>query len=401
MNRGRGSSRGEIGPASLAGLFLAIALFFLSVPAPSAAEKSQEQEKLEQAEKKELAILSELETLEREAAGLEERLVGLEREISQSSQKLNEGAAELKKLERRQKDRKKYLARRLKAVYRLRDGGILPILLRAASFSDLAQTYQRLSLILAKDEEALRDIAANQVKIKESQVIIEAEQRRLLELRSALDDQRAKTEEAKRRQTSLLIQVHRKKELYLALIRSREESRERVLKEVIIKPREKQEDVPPAPPPPARKDEKPAAARVWPDFPGAKGRIPRPTRGKVVGNFGKNPGPFNTVTVRRGLVFEVAAGEEVRAAMSGEVLYIGWMKGYGNIIILNHGRRYYTLTGGLSGIRPKAGDWVGSGEILGLAPRSGEAGKKEIYFEIRHGGQALDPAGWLSAKPVA
>ena len=100
-------------------------------------------------------------------------------------------------------------------------------------------------------------------------------------------------------------------------------------------------------------------------------------------------------------MFAVSAGDDVRAVMPGEVLYIGWMKGYGNIIILNHGRRYYTLTGGLSGIRYKTGDWVKRGDILGLAPKSGEGEKKEIYFEIRHGGQALNPAGWLGSKPVA
>ena len=131
-----------------------------------------------------------------------------------------------------------------------------------------------------------------------------------------------------------------------------------------------------------------------------KGRIPRPVPGNIVSGFGPNQGPFNTSIVKHGVTFRTKAGVDVRAVLDGEVIYTGWLKGYGNIIIINHGRRYYTLTGGLSGITVKAGEWVRQGDALGGAPKAGSLDKKDIYFEIRHGGKALDPAPWLG-KEVA
>ena len=272
--------------AVLLGLLILTVLSLQNVPV-LAEEHSQEKEKLEQAEKQERRILSELETLEKDSSALEEKLIKISDDINDVSRKMDEGARELNILERRRKDQKKYLAQRLKAIYRLRDGGILPVLLRAESFSDLAQTYKRLSMILTRDEEVLKELAQSQQKIKESQARITTEQARLLELKNSLDEERQKTQEAKRKRTALLMQVHRKKELYLALMRSREEAKQRVLKEVIIKPREKTEDEPPAPPPATPAQNETPAARVWPDFKGAKGKIPRPVRGKVIGKFGR------------------------------------------------------------------------------------------------------------------
>jgi septal ring factor EnvC (AmiA/AmiB activator) len=224
---------------------------------------------------------------------------------------------------------------------------------------------------------------------------LEVERGRLLELKSELDRERDKIEAAKRQKTVLLMQVHRRKELYLSMIESREESRQRLIEEVIIEPRAKAD---PAPPPPAARGEAP---RKWPDFEKLKGKIPRPVPGEITGKFGRAPGPFNTVTQRHGLVFSTPAGLPVRSVLAGEVLYTGWVKGYGTIVIVDHGNRYYTLIGGLAGIKPEVGRWVSEGEVLGLAPKGGKKDKKEIYFEIRHRGQAVDPAPWLGKNPVS
>jgi len=140
--------------------------------------------------------------------------------------------------------------------------------------------------------------------------------------------------------------------------------------------------------------------RKWPDFAGLKGRIPRPVPGGITGSFGQTPGPFDTYTTRHGVVFETKAGTSVKTVLDGRVIFTGWLKGYGNIIIINHGHRYYTLTGGLSGLRHGAGQWVSRGEILGVTPKGSHFKKKDIYFEIRHRGRALNPSLWLGDKPA-
>ena len=207
------------------------------------------------------------------------------------------------------------------------------------------------------------------------------------------------------------MQVHQQKELYLALARRREESREKLIKEVIVKPWETGSSRPETaaagsgneaaaerPVPGAGSDAKPQ--RIWPDVKELKGRIPRPVEGKIVGRFGRAKGPFNTYINRQGVVFQAKAGSEVRAVLAGEVIHSGWQNGYGNIIIIDHGQRYYTLIGGMAGLRHQAGQWVEQGQKVGIVPKGGVSEKKDIYFEIRYRGRALNPVPWLG-KSVA
>ena len=152
------------------------------------------------------------------------------------------------------------------------------------------------------------------------------------------------------KKTSLLMEVHRRKELYLALVKSRDESHETLIKEVIIdrKPAAKEA-------PKKAEPEKPqAVVRKFPDFKKLQGKVPRPVPGRIVRNFGRDQGQFGAVVTRHGIVFSATPGIPVRAVASGRVIHVGWLQGYGNIIIVNHGRRYYTLTGGLYGLTRKA-----------------------------------------------
>ena len=350
---------------------------------------------MESAEGGERQILADLEEIERRDAELEDRLVRIEDEIEQTRKALSRGDKDIESIGRSVGKQKDYLARRLRALYRLRDGGFLPVLIQAESISDLSRRYRYLRLILKRDEAALAEFTRRNDTLGAARAELEVERGRLLELKSELDRERDNIEETKRKKTALLMQVQRRKELYLAMIETREESRQRLIKEVIIEPRAKEV---PSPPPPEVEDERP---RKWPDFEKMKGKIPRPVPGEITGKFGRSPGPFNTVTQRYGLVFSTPAGVPVRSVLEGEVLYTGWVKGYGTIIIIDHGNRYYTLIGGLAGIKPETGQWVSEGEVLGLAPKGGKKDKKEIYFEIRHRGQAIDPAPWLGKNPVS
>ncbi|MEW5724230.1 MAG: peptidoglycan DD-metalloendopeptidase family protein [Thermodesulfobacteriota bacterium] len=374
---------------------LAAVAFLAVVPAFGQTGGSEEARGLEGAEREEREILAALEELERQAAGLEDRLIELEDQITAAKGELDRRDQEVKELSGRIAAHKSRLSRRLRALYRLRDGGLLQALLLSDSLSDLTRRFRYLTLILKRDEEVLAEYGRETAQIEESRRLLRQEQDRLLSLKAELDGEREKLEATRRKKMTLLMEVHQKKELYQALLRSREESRQRLIKEVIIRPEEEKKAGTAA-----ALEEPPAGERKWPDFQGLKGRLPRPVAGRVLAGFGRNPGPFNTVVTRHGLVFEASAGAPVQTVLEGRVIHTGWVQGYGNIVIIDHGNRYYTLTGGLAGVKPQAGAWVRQGEVLGLAPKGSQKEKKEIYFEIRHRGQALDPGQWLGKDPA-
>lgn len=358
-----------------------------SRPAEAVSKDGDELQKIKATEQEERRILADLEDIEKQIDQTEDRLARIERDIGVIEGRLEQGSREIQTLQGRLNQLEKYLRARLRAIYRLKDGGLLPILLKADSLSDVVYRYRSLSLILDRDARAMREFGQRQSELQSGQERLKTDRSSLYQLKVDIGAEKEKLLAARHKKTTLLMEIHQRKELYLALQRNREESRQRLLKEVIIRPDDR-----PDPPPPATGQE---PAKAWPDFAALKGKLSRPVAGRVIGRFGPNAGPFNTVIIRHGLVFGAPPGSEVQAVVDGRVLYIGWMQGYGNLIIIDHGQRYYTLTGGLSGLRHEVGQWVRKGEILGVVPKGSQVDEKDIYFEIRHRGQAMNPAPWL------
>ena len=128
-----------------------------------------------------------------------------------------------------------------------------------------------------------------------------------------------------------------------------------------------------------------------------KGNLPYPAPGVVMRGFGIVEDPeFHTILFRKGIEIEADPGESVIAVEAGEVIYSGWFEGYGNMIIIDHGDGYYTLSARLRNILKKVGDVVEAKEVIGQVAGSGMWGEGGLYFEIRRYGQPLDPEEWLT-----
>nr|WP_217917834.1 MULTISPECIES: peptidoglycan DD-metalloendopeptidase family protein [unclassified Myxococcus] len=135
-------------------------------------------------------------------------------------------------------------------------------------------------------------------------------------------------------------------------------------------------------------------------FGALRGKLPQPVSGLVEVGFGKVVNPrFNTVTVQKGLDIRAAAGTPVRAVAEGTVAYAGALRGYGNLLILDHGDGYHTLMAHLSTITPALGGRVLPGDVVGEVGDTGSLKGAYLYFEVRKGGQAVDPALWLAPGP--
>ena len=133
-------------------------------------------------------------------------------------------------------------------------------------------------------------------------------------------------------------------------------------------------------------------------FGALRGRLPLPTPGLVEVGFGKVVNPrFNTVTVQKGLDLRAPAGTPVYAVAPGKVAYAGWLRGYGNLLILDHGDGYHSLMAHLASVRPALGATVNAGEPVGAVGDTGSLKGAYLYFEIRKRGEAVDPAPWLAA----
>ncbi|UGQ46138.1 murein hydrolase activator EnvC family protein [Massilia endophytica] len=181
--------------------------------------------------------------------------------------------------------------------------------------------------------------------------------------------------------------------------------RERIARENKGKPVKEQKPLPEEPR--VAKDDKPEArdegaarpsevalAPAAPDgaFASLKGRMQAPVSGKVAAKFGSKRGDS---PAWKGMFIQAPEGAEVRAVAGGRVVFSEWLRGFGNLIIVDHGNQYMSIYGNNQSVLKRAGDVVKAGDVIAAAGNTGGNEESGLYFELRHQGRAFDPAGWV------
>jgi len=125
-----------------------------------------------------------------------------------------------------------------------------------------------------------------------------------------------------------------------------------------------------------------------------RGRLPWPLRGALLARFGapKADGRLQW----KGVWIAAAQGAPVRASARGRVVYVGWISSYGLIVLLQHDGGYFTLYGHNDAANVSVGATVEAGQVIAEAGDSGGYARNGVYFEVRHGKQALNPSDWLA-----
>jgi septal ring factor EnvC (AmiA/AmiB activator) len=118
-------------------------------------------------------------------------------------------------------------------------------------------------------------------------------------------------------------------------------------------------------------------------------------RGKLIAPVGELLPAGRTPTARKGIFLRAREGEAVRAVAAGRVVYADWMRGLGNLLILDHGEAYLSIYGNNESLLRQPGDSVLAGETVATVGASGGSQESGLYFELRHLGVAFDPLRWL------
>jgi septal ring factor EnvC (AmiA/AmiB activator) len=127
-----------------------------------------------------------------------------------------------------------------------------------------------------------------------------------------------------------------------------------------------------------------------------KGKLRLPTRGELINRFG-SPRSDSGLSWK-GLFIRGASGQEVRAVAAGRVVFSEWMRGFGNLMIIDHGQSYLTIYGNNEALLKQVGDDVATGDAVATVGNSGGNPDSGLYFEIRYQGKAFDPLRWVSLK---
>jgi septal ring factor EnvC (AmiA/AmiB activator) len=124
-----------------------------------------------------------------------------------------------------------------------------------------------------------------------------------------------------------------------------------------------------------------------------KSKLPWPSHGKVVAEYGSSVA--NGKLVLNGVRFETKENEAVTSIYSGRVIFANWIRGFGLLIIVDHGDQYMSLYGNNKSLTKETGDWVRVGETIAISSESTTSLETGLYFEIRKQGKPLNPRQWL------
>ncbi len=125
-----------------------------------------------------------------------------------------------------------------------------------------------------------------------------------------------------------------------------------------------------------------------------KGQLVLPVKGEVANKFG-SARPDSTV-LWKGLLVRAATGQAVKAVASGRVVFADWLRGFGNLLIIDHGKGYMSLYGNNETLYKQVGDTLRGGDMVATVGSSGGNEDSGLYFELRHEGKPLDPVKWLA-----
>lgn len=145
-----------------------------------------------------------------------------------------------------------------------------------------------------------------------------------------------------------------------------------------------------------RNDKLPDSTEHRGSFAALKGKLRLPVKGELANRFGS---PRESGSIKwQGLFIRSAGGNEVKAIAGGEVIFADWLRGFGNLMILDHGNHYMSLYGNNAAIHKRVGRKVKSGDTIATVGNSGGNVETGLYFELRYQGKPFDPLSWVKLE---
>ena len=346
----------------------------------------EEKQRVKDISKKESSVISHLNVLDRNLSEKDKELKALKQKLTTVDRKVQKANQDLGLLTGTIDSQESMLLDRLVALYKFGDAGMPQLLFSSRSYEDFMSARHYLTSILEQDRQLVDDYRKRKTVVGDYRRQLKEDEQELQSLKKKTEQKKTEVQTDLLRKGRLLDSVRQEKQIHLAAIKELETASAQLQGLVNRLEKELQE-----------KAKEKTFFSPGKGFGGLRGKLPFPVRGRILSTFGKNENPkFNTFTVQKGIEIEAPLGAGIRAVYDGRVLYSDWFKGYGRILIIDHGEGFYTLSGHASSLLKGVGEEVRTGEVVALIGDTGSLKGPCLYFEVRQRGKPLDPLEWLS-----
>jgi murein DD-endopeptidase MepM/ murein hydrolase activator NlpD len=289
---------------------------------------------------------------------------------------------ELNRLKREHAAAEARAGRRLVAIYQEEDPTTVDVVLASRSFTDLLDQLDFLGEIGRQDQSIARELSAAKLKMRDARAETNRSRNRVAEaargLERQLDAQLAERDhlvsvqgplaDARATKQQTLSQVQQSKEEFLHEAASLEQASRELAAKIQAAQRSSAVSV----------GGVSASGYIW------------PAAGPVTSTFGWRWGRMH-----EGIDIAAPSGSPIRAAAAGTVIYAGWLGGYGNLVVVDHGGGVSTAYAHMSSIASGTGQGVAQGQVIGYVGSTGHSTGPHLHFEVRINGQAVDPLAYL------
>ncbi|UFS70864.1 peptidoglycan DD-metalloendopeptidase family protein [Geomonas sp. RF6] len=391
-------------------------------------ELNEKNKLLDKTRKTETKVSGELEKIQRALHEKETSLNLLGKQLGAVESGIDKTHGEIDHVSSDTEKKRAQINKRLAALYKSGDAGSLRVFFSSESFPQMTENMRYMRGVLENDKKLFQQYNENLDRLRQLKSSLEKDAAKKESLKRTMEARKREVEQEKARKASYLVKVRQDKQSYLASIKElqanaqrlqimfqRIEARNRKLAQErkVVEERHRKslegknrkgysatapgtaqgkKGTPGSAP---RED---IVASPVPDkgLGGQKGRLSLPVSGKVTAQFGRHKHPeFNSFTVSNGISIAASPGTPIRSIYDGEVIYADYFKGYGNMVIVDHGGGFFSLYAHAASIAKRVGAKVSKNDVVASVGDTDSAQGSQLYFEIRYQGKPVDPSPWF------
>lgn len=379
--------------------FLCLLILFFPATAFSAQDAVEKAKELETLRTQIHSLQKKLEAGRKKKNQAEKKLHKVEQKISQASRvlrriekDLENSRGQLKELGSRQraqtkklKQQRQSLAAEARAAYAMGRQQQVKLLLNQEQPAEVGRMLAYFGYFSRARAQQIESIGSTLSTLEELERSIAEETRSLTELRAGQLAESQRLKEQKKARKQVLSQLSRQLTNQGGELKKLKTD-EQQLQQLVYSLQELLADIP-------------ADTNQQQPFRAMKGKLRWPARGRLATRFGTQRG--NSGLKWQGVVIAAPEGGDVRAVSQGRVAFADWMRGFGLLLIIDHGDGYMSLYGHNQVLYKEVGEWVDTGDVVATLGSSGGQTRSGVYFELRHKGRPVNPLRWCAGKPAA
>ncbi|HLO25089.1 MAG TPA: peptidoglycan DD-metalloendopeptidase family protein [Geobacteraceae bacterium] len=350
---------------------------------------------LNKTRKVETQVSKELGTIERSLQEKEASLAALGRDLKVVETQLDRTQREAEAVKNDAERKKQQIRVRLSALYKAGEMGNARMFFSSESFPQMVENLRYMRSVLDNDRILFAQYNEKIAHLKVLKESLERDALRKERIKTGMEHKKQEIEVEKKKKASYLVQVRADKKGYQESLKELEANARKL--QVMVEKLEAR----------SRKSytkqnkrsiggglQLPPVADKG--FGSLKGHLSMPAKGELVGSFGRHKHPeFNSYTVSNGITIAAPVGTDIRSVYEGQIIFADYFKGYGNMVIVDHGGGYFSLYAHAERILKKVGAPVSRNETVAKVGDTDSTRGAMLYFEIRYQGKPVDPAPWF------